>query len=314
MKILLTYAALVVLTPTLYGQSQPVREKPHREVAVTFDDLPATNTGLSQITSVTVNLLRTLKNHSIPAVGFVNEGKLNVPGENEARTELLRQWLDAGLEIGNHTFSHVSIDRVPYRAYEDDLIRGETITKALLLEKGKQLRYFRHPQLRTGPTREYKKSLDSLLAARNYTVAPVTIDNNEYLFAALYSKAKTRNDSTIMSSIVREYVLYMETVFRHFERLSTSFLGYEVKQILLLHANELNADHFEDIVTMVKNRGYRFISLEHALKDPAYRLPEARSKRGLSWLHRWRLAQGKPMEPEPHVPVSITKLLRTYDP
>lgn len=312
--VLLTRVVFFLLFLVVVCAAKTQGQSGHREVAVTFDDLPATNNTLEGMRGITVDLLRSMRKHGIPAVGFVNEGKLHFRREREARTELLRSWLEAGLELGNHTFSHISIDRADFEAYKDDVVKGERIIRELLAEKGKQLRYFRHTQLRTGPTREYKRSLDSLLAARRYTVAPVTIDNNEYVFAGVYARAKRRNDSLIMQLVIEKYVGYMETVFAHFEQLSRSLLGYEVRQVLLLHANELNADHFDDLVQMMKHRGYRFISLEEALKDPAYRLPEAQSTRGLSWLHRWRLAKGESIQPEPDVPEEINHLFRTYEP
>jgi hypothetical protein len=57
-----------------------------------------------------------------------------------------------------------------------------------------------------------------------------------------------------------------------------------------------------------KRRGYIFISLEEVLKDEAYLLPDAQSKRGLSWIHRWMLAKGMQMKPEPAEPEFITKM------
>jgi len=43
-----------------------------------------------------------VRKHSVPAVGFVNEGKLFVEGggagDVDGRVGLLRMWLDAGLE------------------------------------------------------------------------------------------------------------------------------------------------------------------------------------------------------------------------
>ena len=74
---------------------------------------------------------------------------------------------------------------------------------------------------------------------------------------------------------------YMEGVFAHFERVSREFLGHEVRQILLLHANERNADYLDDLIRMLRGRGYRFISLDTALEDPAYALPDAKAPRGL---------------------------------
>ncbi|MBK9155693.1 MAG: polysaccharide deacetylase family protein [Chloracidobacterium sp.] len=282
-----------------------------RSVAVTFDDLPATHGGLAEYEYVTENLLAKIKAARVPAIGFVNERKLFTAGEIDRRTALLRRWLDAGHELGNHTFSHVPIDRTPFEQYAEDVIRGETVTRMLSEASGKRLRYFRHTQLRTGPTEEYRKRLNDFLAGRGYTIAPVTIDNNDYIYAMAYANAKKRADKQAAERIVLSYVEYMDRVFAHFERISVDLLGYEVKQTLLLHANELNADHFDKLADMMRKRGYAFITLEEALKDPAYKLPEAVSQRGLSWLHRWTLAKGKPMQEEPSEADWIGPLART---
>ena len=279
---------------------------PHREVAVTFDDLPALGP-LIQMRSITERLLKTISSNKIPAIGFVNEGKLHVAGEQEERTALLQMWLDAGLELGNHTYSHINMDQVSLAAYEEDVIRGEPITRQLMNHKGMKLRYFRHPMLHTGPTVQYKQSLDTFLAKRGYTIAPVTLDNNDFIFALLYDEAKKRGDDSAMKRIADAYVPYMESVIEFFEKLSVQTLGYEVKQTLLLHANEINADHFEALVQMLKRRGYQFITLENALTDRAYALPEAPTKLGLSWIHRWRLAKKQEMKREPDVPSFIAR-------
>lgn len=111
----------------------------------------------------TNKLLRTLRAERIPATGFVNESKVAV-GEVDERTALLAAWLDAGFDLGNHTYSHFSIDQVPFETYKADLIKGEAVTRRLLEARGRRLRYFRHPQLRTAPTPEYKAALDGLLS------------------------------------------------------------------------------------------------------------------------------------------------------
>ena len=280
-----------------------------REVAVTFDDLPATQTGTADLSEVTSKLLSTITKNRIPVIGFVNEQKLQRGGKLDAgRVDLLRRWLAAGADLGNHTYSHISIDEATIEEYQSDVIRGEGVTKSLLAAKGKKLRYFRHPQLRTGPDETYRKGLSEFLAARGYVVAPVTIDNNDYVFADVYSRAKRRGDVETMQRVGDAYVPYMEQVIAFFEKLSMEFLGREVKQTLLLHSNELNADYFDELVSMMKRRGYRFISLDEALTDPAYRSPEALSKRGISWLHRWMLAKGLALKPEPEEPEFIRRL------
>jgi peptidoglycan/xylan/chitin deacetylase (PgdA/CDA1 family) len=287
-------------------------QKAGREVAITFDDLPATSSD-EQISEIINKLVATISKHKIPAVGFVNEGKLYGRGKlMTERVTILQKWLDAGLELGNHTYSHIQIDRASIAEYKEDVIRGETVTKRLLQAKGMKLRYFRHPQLRTGPTPAYEKELNQFLADRSYTVAPVTIDSQEWIYAEAYASALARKDQENVERIAGEYLKYMEQCFGFFEGLSHEFLGYEVKQTLLVHANQLNADHFDALVEMMKRRGYRFITLEDALKDQAYGLPTASSGRGDSWIHRWMLAKGLKMRPEPREPEWLTRLIESY--
>ncbi len=307
--LLICFSATVCICPTS-GQDKNSNRPVSRSVAITFDDLPATHGDYETMSDTTKRLLQSITSNKAPAVGFVNEQKLYRPGEMDKRVTLLQMWLDAGLELGNHTFSHVYIDQVPFSKYQEEVIRGETITRMLLDRQGRKLRYFRHTQLRTGPTPEYKESLDRFLADRGYTIAPVTIDNQDFIFADIYSRAKARGDRETMKRVGAAYVPYMERIFDFFEKLSAGFLGYEVKQVLLLHANELNADYFDELVRMMRGRGYAFITLEEALRDKAYSLPDAQTTRGLSWIHRWMIAKGLSMRPEPAEPEFITELFR----
>src|ERR1700754_1234288 len=123
----------------------------------------------------------------------------------------------------------------------------------MLLEKrGMKLRYFRHTFLWTGETPEYKAGLAKFLASRGYTVAPVTIDNDDYVFGDAYFKAKKRGASETAKRVADAYAPYMETVFEFFEKLSNETFGREVRHVLLLHANEINADRFDELAAMLK--------------------------------------------------------------
>lgn len=305
---LLALALAASLLAPAPAANQTVGKERRREVAITFDDLPATNGDLEKMTEVMLRLIKKITANKVPAIGFVNERKVDIASQRAARTAVLKTWLDAGLDLGNHTYSHVAIDQTPLAEYEKDVIRGEPVVRKLLGDKGMKLRYFRHPQLKTGPTQEYKDALDRFLAERGYTIAPVTIDNNDFIFADVYASAKARGDQATVKRVADAYIPYMESMFDFFEKLSVDAVGYEVKQTLLLHANELNADHFDDLVAMMKRRGYDFISLADALKDKAYGLPDAQVKSGLSWIHRWMIAKGMQMRAEPREPEFIARL------
>lgn len=303
-----------ILALTAFAQEGATNKTAHREVAVTFDDLPLQGSSLdtNALQDMTARLLQSAKANNVPLFGDVNERKLYSGGKPDSeQVAILKMWLDAGAELGNHTYSHLSLKSHPLAEVEQDLIRGETITKRLLSERGRKLRYFRHPELQTGPDLETKKAFEKFLAVRGYTIAPVTIDNMDFIFAVVYARAKHQGDSQLMKRVIDEYIPYMERMFEFFEKLSLEVVGYEVKQVLLLHANELNADHFDDLVSMMKRRGYTFISLEQALQDKAYHLTDAQSSNGISWIHRWALAKGMEMKQEPREPEWLTTLFQS---
>jgi peptidoglycan/xylan/chitin deacetylase (PgdA/CDA1 family) len=221
--------------------------------------------------------------------------------------------LPATAVVGGHSSSHLDLNTTPVPIYEEDVIRGEEITRRLLDERGTPLRFFRYPLLHTGADIGTREAVEAFLRHRGYTNAPVTIDSQEWVFAGVYSRAKERGDEATMKRVVDSYIPFMEGVFAFFEQWSTMVLGYEPPQVLLLHANELNADHFGQLVEMMHGRGYEFISLETALEDPAYELPDGYvGRRGLSWLHRWALAKGMELEEEQREPAWLAEMFRDY--
>ncbi len=266
-----------------------------RYIAITFDDLPlgASQVDVERTRKMTEKLLGVLKAHNIKALGFVNEEKLYRKDTVDERIDILRMWLDAGMELGNHTFSHPSITRIPLQDYQDDVIRGETVTRMLLEEVGDSLKYFRHPFLRTGLTMDVKLAFEEFLAKRNYIISPVTIENWDYVYAQIYRKALQAGNQERMEKTARAYLEFTEQMFEFFESASRQILGYDMKHTLLLHANEINADYMDEMVDMMIKRGYQFISQGEALEDPAYaREDKYVGPAGVQWLFRWDFSSG----------------------
>jgi peptidoglycan/xylan/chitin deacetylase (PgdA/CDA1 family) len=287
------------------GDRREIAPGPERRtVAITIDDLPAVRSReLAAMQALTEKLIARLAKNGIQVVGFVNEAKLAVAGEESQRADLLESWLVAGHDLGNHTYSHPWLYETPLEEFEADVIRGEAVTSELLARRGRRLRYFRHPRLNTGPDIETKEAFEKFLAERGYTIAPVTVDNDEYVYALAYYNASVDADSVLMTRIGDDYVRYMAEVFEFYETLSRGTLGREVAQILLIHANRLNADYLDRLVEMLRDRGYGFVTLDTALKDPAYATPDDYVGRmGLSWLMRWAITMGKEPGEQPEVP------------
>jgi peptidoglycan/xylan/chitin deacetylase (PgdA/CDA1 family) len=226
------------------GGSAP---SPTRAMAVTVDDLPALpSSDVAEMRRITDGVLAALRQHQVTAVGFVNENKLEPTGERAARLALLRSWLDAGHDLGNHTYSHPDLQRVPLEEFQRDVL----------------------------------------------------------LFDFLRRKAAGRGDTATVDRLRDAYVDYTVSFTEQMEALSRETFGREIPQVLLVHANATNAASLGELLDRLAGRGYRFVALDEALADGAWRTPdEYVGARGPSWLYRFRVAKGLPLglerEPDP---------------
>jgi len=98
-----------------------------REVAITIDDLPRGGDGgprsLADVRAMTERLLKPFRDERIPLIGFVNAGRAEDIGRDGLR-QILNLWLDAGADLGNHSYSHLNINNVPLKEYTADIVKG----------------------------------------------------------------------------------------------------------------------------------------------------------------------------------------------
>jgi peptidoglycan/xylan/chitin deacetylase (PgdA/CDA1 family) len=285
-----------------------------RAIAITVDDLPWVEYALSAPADVHARHRRLLAAlRGTHAIGFVNEDKLVADGRVDlARLSMLEDWPRAGLALGNHTFGHVGLHRTPLADYEDAIVRGERITRPLLARHAQRLEWFRHPFLQAGRDEEARAGLATFLAARGYRVAPVTVDNGDWIFARAYVRLADEHRDREARELRARYVDYMVDKVAYYERESRALFDREIAQVLLIHASALNADALPALLARLRARGYRFVPLEAAVRDPAYAHADGyRGGAGISWLHRWAMAESRPREfyaGEPVVPKDVMDL------
>ena len=276
-------------------------ETPKRKVAITVDDLPGAipatptaNGELHELERYNEAIPAILKAHQAPAIGFVNEKRLHVAGERDTRAALLQRWIEEGFELGNHTYSHANFNQVSLQEMEDETIRGEVITRTLMNAAGKSERYFRYPYLFTGPTAELKEAFEAFLKSRGYKIAPVTMDNADYMFNDILHEAETQKDSKLAEQTKREYLQFAQKEFDYFEEASRKLFGREIPQVFLMHDNQINTETLDLLLGLLEKRGYRFVTLDEALADPAYATPDRFvGTVGISWIDRWRVSFGQ---------------------
>jgi peptidoglycan/xylan/chitin deacetylase (PgdA/CDA1 family) len=206
----------------------------------------------------------------------------------DARLDLLEKWLDAGMSLGNHTFSHVSLNETSLAEYQLDIIQGETFLRFVQEPRGERLRYFRAPSNHVGSTQEIKDGLARFLRSRRQILAPFTVEHSDYAFDEAYRAALNASDAALAARVRAAYLEHLDVVFSFFEGLSAEMFERQIAQIFLIHANRLNAETLGEMLGRLEARGYRFMALETALEDEAYSLPDHFvGPAGISWFHRW---------------------------
>jgi len=290
------------------GQKMP--NKLQRSVAITIDDLPSSGVrSLAQKKQLTESLIRKLLAAKAPAIGFVNERKLGKKAPKSHNVELLQAWVNAGMTLGNHTYSHPKFFDTSLDDFKEQVLRGEKVTKRLFTPENGGPRYFRHPYLNTGPDMQTRLEFEAFLTEHNYNVAPVTLDNSEWIYSKAYNIAIKMSDAQLQERIGQDYVRYMLTTFDFYETLSQDLFGRNIAHTLLIHANQINADYIDQLLSEVAKRGYEFVSLQDALKDPAYQHEDSYvGVSGLSWLQRWWMSEGNVMRDEPEVSAWVSEV------
>jgi peptidoglycan/xylan/chitin deacetylase (PgdA/CDA1 family) len=278
-------------------------------VALTFDDLPtmALTGSAAYAEATTKALLDGLRRHHLPATGFVIADKLDGDG-GVARTALVDRWLDAGMALGNHTYSHVSLNKTPVEDYIAEVGRADGVLKPQLAARRRPLRWFRHPYLETGLTIEARQTFEAWLSVHGYRVAPVTMENSDYVFALPYDDAILRGDRAGAARIRQAYLDYTAKVVPWYRAAGLQLLGRRPSFVFLLHATRLNADSLDRLAAILRRNDLHAITLDRAMKDPAYRIADAYAgPDGDEWLSRWArtLHKDLPWDSFPEPPADI---------
>jgi peptidoglycan-N-acetylglucosamine deacetylase len=275
-----------ILTPLVLMSCLPVAAQT-RTVALTFDDLPVAATkDPAEAQSINRNLLDALKKHHASAIGFVNEKTVEELGRDNGK-RILEQWVREGLDLGNHTFSHADLNDITLAQFKQEVVTGEGSLRPMLTEVSKIPRYLRFPYNHTGDTKEKHDSVAVFLKQRGYQVAACTIDNEDYLFNAAYIQMLAKKDDASAAKLRAEYLAYTAFEIDYYASLHAKVFGREIPQVMLLHANRLNADVIDKILVILEGKLYRFVSLEAAQSDPAYHVPDTFvTKFGPMWGYR----------------------------
>ncbi len=274
---------IVVIFLLVYGAALGQK----KEVAITIDDVP--NVLLNERYHHHSLLLERIDSLSIPVAIFINEHNIQKSAFQKENLEILTSWIkNKNITSGNHSFSHINYADTSFQAYQLEILKGETLTRSILESLGKKLEYFRFPYNSLGKDQQAHERIAQYLASRGYTIAPFTIESEDWMYNALYEDALKKNNHTLARQIWLEYVSFTLKLFEYFEQLSALRFGRNIKEIYLCHDNALNTDYLPQLVHKLAIRGYSFIEFHDAVQDKAYLLSDTYPGRaGFSWVYRW---------------------------
>ncbi len=257
-----------LLRPLVLFLAWPVLAAEPRPLLVTVDDLPIagraaeTPAGRRALTEAHLAALRAA---GVRAVGFVTWANVHGPDD----VELLKLWLDAGHELGNHSDRHLSLTATDLPAYLADVEGARARLAELLAARGQQLRFFRFPFLREGDTPEKLQALRDWLRRTGQRNLPVTIDNQDWSFDAPWRAAREAGDPARQAEVAADYQASLRLATRHHEGQGDELLGRQAPQVLLLHANAVGAAEWPRLFEWLKAQGHRFAPAE-VLADPVF--------------------------------------------
>jgi len=267
------------------------------------DDPPKDSFATAQL------LMEILKSHRIPATGFVNGSSVS-DGEKifPVRAEIVKKWRDEGFEVGLGGFNHLSFYDTPYDQYVANSEKNQAVVKKILGEAA-DVRYYSYPYLNTGKSVEDRDRFESWLASRGLSTVKYTVDNQEWMYSYAYDMARNDNDLNTMKEIRESFLNYMSKMFDHFETYSREMFGRDIAQTMVLTSSRLVADTGHELFGMLEKRGYKFVPISAAQRDPAYQTAEDfMGKAGISWFERWQMKRGKRLLDEPLVDSQIQRI------
>jgi peptidoglycan/xylan/chitin deacetylase (PgdA/CDA1 family) len=183
-----------------------------REVALTFDDGPRPE--------IVRGMLDTLGKYGARSTFFV------VGSQVERSPEIVRRMLNEGHEVGNHSFSHPTLEGLGEREIRRELVACD---KAVFKATGAHTNLFRPPGMR------YDDTVVDAAQALGY----VTVHWN------VAAKDFTPIDSDLVESRILDKV--------------------KPGSVVLLHAHPSTAKALPRILETLKERGYRFVTVSQML-------------------------------------------------
>lgn len=240
-----------------------------QQIAFTFDDLPShgplpPGETRIQVANKVIQALR--KAHLPPTYGFVNGIGVEQHPETVA---VLSAWRAAGNPLGNHTWSHMNLNQHSLQEFEADTQKNEPLLQQQMI--GADWKWLRYPFLAEGDTAAKKMGFRVYLAEHGYRIAAVTASFADYEWNEPYARCSEKGDKKAIRGLEKSYLAAAAEDIGYRKAMSEQLYQKEIPYVLLMHIGAFDARMLPRLLKLYESKGFTFVSLEDAEKDPFYK-------------------------------------------
>jgi peptidoglycan/xylan/chitin deacetylase (PgdA/CDA1 family) len=252
-------------------------------VAITMDNPTTNQTPLLTPEMRDKKILSILKKNNLKIVLFAQGAQV----DTQAGMALLKRWQDAGHIIGNHTYSHLSINDIDVKQFEQDTLKNEKLLQSFTNFK----KLFRFPYLKEGDTLAKRDEFRTFLHNHGYQNGSVTIDASDWYISDRLEKRLAQNPKADITLYRDYYLQHIWNRAQYYDGLAKAVLGKSPNHTLLVHHNLLNALFLGEVIQMFKDKGWQVINADKAFQDPIFKIMPNTLPAGESLI--WALAKQK---------------------
>jgi len=260
----------VLAAPLPHSRNPLPHLQRHPTVALTFDDLPAgggLTDGVTR-TGILTRLAGELKAGHLKGVyGFVNAVDLDDDPDTQ---DALHDWVAAGMNIGNHTWSHPSLSDVTAPTFEQEIAHDEADLRQYA--DGGNWHWFRYPYLDEGDTLAKRDSVRAWLHEHGYRIAEVTLTTQDDDWSDPYNRCLAKKDAAGVAWLQRSFMENAAEFIRLGREEEQIAFGHEIPNVLLLHATDFTTMMLPQLLHLLHQEGFRFRPLAKVEGNPAYGL------------------------------------------
>lgn len=261
--------AVVIAAAASVALAHPATDNGAFDIAITVDDLPMHGKlppGMTRL-GIAASHLEALKTHRVrEAFGFVNAAKIENEPEGDA---VLDAWRQAGHPLGNHTYSHMNLERAAsLEAWQDDVAAGEPAIAGRMANA--DWRYLRFPNLAVGSRRD---GALAYLHTRGYRIADVSLAFSDWVYTDAYARCLAKGDTATIAAMKAQYLKGVDDGIANMKVNSRRVYGRIIPQILLTHIGGWSAVTLPVVLERLDAAGARYVGLAQAQADPAYAVP-----------------------------------------